>query len=280
MLGEFQHPWHQLPDYPIHLRVFITRMQRRELHRDTGCRKNIVTRGARRRADFADRRVVGFEIPACIGLGERRLTEHIERVAVGLVALRDRALQCFLYRAAHDELVPHDAHRLAHCRTNNRFTGATRDLGEHLRRVHARRFVDLQQLAGQHEAPGRRVDEQRLAGAEMLFPSCSRNLVGNQAVGGIGVGYAQQGLRDAHEQYALLRRQIVLLQERVYTSFPCLVLAHRCHQLRGGIADPGARRLTRIGDLPEIIDEILFVGEVARIDVGYRARTGKRLPRK
>ena len=114
----------------------------------------------------------------------------------------------------------------------------------------------------------------------MLLPSCCRDLVGDQTVGGIGVGNPQQGFRYAHQQYTLLGRQIVLLQESVDTPLPRLVLAHGRYQFRRGVADPVAYRFTRVSDIPELIDKRLLVGEIVGVNVRNRAATGKRLPRK
>ena len=69
-----------------------------------------------------------------------------------------------------------------------------------------------------------------------------------------------------------------MLQESVDPPFPRLVVAHRLHQLGRRLTDPAAHRLTRIRQHPQLVDERLLVGEVAGIDIGNRARAGKRLP--
>ncbi len=103
------------------------------------------------------------------------------------------------------------------CRIATRTTGSparatTRSyqLAGSLRRL----GVDLRQPAGQHQPPGRRIDQQRRALSEVLLPVAARELVADQPVGGLGVRDAQQRFGDAHQQHAFLRRQVVLLQER------------------------------------------------------------------
>ena len=52
--------------------------------------------------------------------------------------------------------------------------------------------------AGQHEAPGGGVDEQRGARADMGAPVAGPELVADQRVAGGGVGNAQKRLGEAH----------------------------------------------------------------------------------
>ena len=67
--------------------------------------------------------------------------------------------------------------------------------------------------AGQHEAPGRGVDEQRRALADMRAPVAGRELVADQRVARRGVGNAQQRLGEAHQRHALLARQRIFVDE-------------------------------------------------------------------
>ena len=72
----------------------------------------------------------------------------------------------------------------------------------------------------------------------MLVPGAGRNLVGDQAIGGLAVGNAQQRLGEAHENHALARRQAVLAQEGVERAAAAARGAHRLHQRQG----PGTRQ--------------------------------------
>ncbi len=53
-------------------------------------------------------------------------------------------------------------------------------------------------LPGQHEAPGRGIDEQRIRLAQVVRPLADRDLVGDQPVRRFRVRYAQQRLGEAH----------------------------------------------------------------------------------
>ena len=70
------------------------------------------------------------------------------------------------------------------------------------------------------------------------------------------------------------------MQEGIDAALPRPVAAYGGHQFRRDVADSGTRRVTRIGDPDEFVDERLLVGEIARVDFGDRACIGKRLPSK
>ena len=59
------------------------------------------------------------------------------------------------------------------------------------------------------------VDEQAVGGAQVLLPVPSADLLGDQRVGGVLVGDAQQRLGEAHQDDAFLRGQPVLVHEGV-----------------------------------------------------------------
>ena len=101
------------------------------------------------------------------------------------------------------------------------------------------------QLTGDQQAPGGGVDEQRRRFAEVLAPVALADLVGDQAVGGLAVGNAQQRFGQAHQRHALFRRQREFVHQCVHAGGAGAFCAHLRHQLvrqRGGIA-VGARAL-------------------------------------
>ena len=104
------------------------------------------------------------------------------------------------------------------------------------------------QLAGDDQAPGGGVDEQRAAAAEMRAPVAVGDLVADQRVAGGGVGNAQQRLGEAHQRHAFLARQRIFLHQPLDAG--ALVLgAQRRDQLAGGRlgAARGHRRRQRGG---------------------------------
>ena len=103
------------------------------------------------------------------------------------------------------------------------------------------RTVGAQQPAGQHQGPGRGVDEERAGMAEMALPIGGGDLVADQPVDGLGIGNAQQRLGEAHQRDALRRGQRIFLQERVEPAFAETLAAHRHDQPARGRGDPVAR---------------------------------------
>ncbi len=91
--------------------------------------------------------------------------------------------------------------------------GPTRQL-ERAGEVAARVFGERDEVTGEHEAPGRGVDEDGIAGAEVLLPVGFAELVADQLVGGRGVRDAEQRhFGDAHEEHAFFAREVVLAHE-------------------------------------------------------------------
>jgi len=81
----------------------------------------------------------------------------------------------------------------------------------------------------------------------MLAPVALADLVGDEAVGGLAVGYAQQRFGQAHQGDALFRRQREFMHQGVHAGGAGAFFAHRRHQgvgqgLRlagaGGVAFP------------------------------------------
>ena len=116
-------------------------------------------------------------------------------------------------------------------RADERLAAAGDEAGQ--RRRQARLAGRRRQPAGDHEAPGRGVDEQRRAAADMRAPVAGRDLVADQRVAGRGVGNAQQRLGEAHERHALLARQRIFLDQALDARCPVLG-AQRGDQLAGG----------------------------------------------
>ena len=89
------------------------------------------------------------------------------------------------------------------------------------RTMRAQRALDaalafVEHLAGQHQRPGRGVDEDRTGAARMRRPVVRRDLVADQLVHRLGVGHAQQRLGQAHQRHALLGREAVGRKEHLH----------------------------------------------------------------
>jgi len=212
----------------------VARIERRQLDRD---RRRVGVIGERpARTDAGDRATVVFLVALGGGGGERGFAQHVVGIAVHRVFLLGAAVQRLVDGLSHHELVAHDAHRLAHREADRRLAGAADQPLERAGEVVAGFLGEVHQLAGEHQAPGRGVDEQRLALAEVFLPVGIAELVADQAVGSGLVRNAQQRLGHAHQQHAFLAGKVVLAHEGFHCALVSGARPHPRHQ-RGGQID-------------------------------------------
>ncbi len=257
-----RHDRDQLGEDARALRQLVARMQRGQLHRDRGSREYRRFGSVRAGADRRDRMPIRIVVARGIGGGDRRFAQHVVRMAIrglpGGAALCDGLLD----RAPQHELLGHHLHRLPHGEPHDRLAGARDEAlvpGARIARIVA---VDARQPAGQHQAPRRRVDQQRIGGAEVVFPVAARELVADQRVGGGRIRNPQQRLGDAHQQHAFGCGQVVLLQERFDAALRRPIVAHRfdpCARLR---ADGTRRRVVLRHLRRERYERRALVGEI------------------
>ena len=238
-LRQFQHRRGQFGQHPRALGVFVAREQRRELDRDARCGEYIGALEAAAAADGVDRVAVGLQVAPGVVHRQRAFAEHVERIAVAGIGALARARQGLADGPAHDELVAHDPHRLAHRQPHHRLADAADQALERAGRVVAGQVVEVDQAAGEHQAPGRGVDQHRLALAQVLLPVGVAELVADQLVGGFLVGDAQQRLGHAHQQHAFLAAQVVLAHEGLDRALVLGAGAHPPHQVGGQGVDLG-----------------------------------------
>ena len=133
-------------------------------------------------------------------------------------------------------------------------------------------IVEVDQPAGEHQAPGRGIDQHRLALAQVLFPVRVAELVADQLVGGLLVGDPQQGLGHAHQQYALLAAQVVLAHEGLDRALVLGAGADPAHQVGGqGVHFGLAARI-----LPRLLQQFAHMaGLVAQPGCGDRRAQGR-----
>ena len=165
--------------------------------------------------------------------------------------------------AAHHELAAHDAHRLAEGGAHDRLAEARDEAAQERRRVADLELGFAHQLAGQHQPPGRGIDEQRIGLAEVVRPLSDRDLVGDQLVRRVGVRNAQQRLGEAHQHHALLRGEAVLLQEGLDAGLALAAAAGRDHERDGVAADRLAVGVGQAREREQLRDDGLLVREVA-----------------
>ncbi len=242
-LRQFQHARHQVLQHALALGVLVARVQRRQLDRDARGVVDVAVRTAAAclviAADGVDRTTVVFQVAQRVLHGQRAFAQHVEGVAVVRVVALVRARQRFADGAAHDELVAHDLHRLAHGQAHHRLTHAADQALERAGRIGAGGIVHLHQLAGQHQAPGGGVDQHRVTAAQVLFPVGIGQFVADQLVGGVLVRNAQQRLGHAHQQHAFLAAQVVLAHEGFDRALVLGAHAHAADQVGGQRLHPG-----------------------------------------
>ena len=206
---------HELGEHALALRELVARVQRRKLDRDR--RLGVDRRGAAggARADRGDR----------IARRHRDSAARRRRVSAASPSMSNewRSFACApsRLRASASPIVRPitncSAITFIACRIATRTTGSPARATTRSYHAFGSRASSLSSRVrrpGQHQAPRRRVDQQRVGRAEMPLPVAARELVADQQVRRAGVGNAQQRLGDAHQQHAFLRRQVVLLQER------------------------------------------------------------------
>ena len=163
-----------------------------------------------------DRGFVTVQIARRIVGGQRRLAQHVIRIAKALGLGPACVLQRFGNRLAGDELLAHHAHGHVHALADQRLAALG---GQALEcAAQPRLAVRGDELARQQQAPGSGVDEQRRALAQMRLPVAAPHLVADQRIARGFVGDAQQRLGQAHQRHAFLRRQRELLQQPLHDA--------------------------------------------------------------
>ena len=219
-------PGQKFPHDPITLGADAARMQGGQLHGNAGSGMDAAP--AAGSADGVDRRLVGAMIPQRIGRGHGGLAEHIvgERVPARLAL--DAVPQRFLDRFADDELLAQEPHREVDANPNDRLAALADQPGEG--GAEALFAGRRDELAGNQQAPGGRIDEQGGAVADVRLPVASADLVADEPVGGLDVGNAQQGFGQAHQRDPLLAGERELPHQRIDAAGPRSPRAHPSHQ--------------------------------------------------
>jgi len=239
---------------PLHARIelvpdalllhrLITRAECGKLDRNA---MPVLGRGTRRAraADRLDRVRIDGLVPLGIGRGARTFAEHVERTGIAFLL---RALQRRFDSAAEHELLAHHLDRGAHRLADHGFADARGQPLEPAAEIGLRILVDIDQLAGEHQPPGRGIHEQAVRLAEMARPIGRSDFLGDQAVARLGIGRAQQRFGEAHQRQPLARAEGELLEEAFHHAL-----------LLGGLAR-GADHLGRLA-----LDRTAFLGRKRR----------------
>jgi hypothetical protein len=217
----------QLGDAAIVLRDFVARVERRQLDRDG-------MTGGWIAPDGVDRIGIGVEIARGVLDRPRRFAQHVEARGEAPVLGLLHPIHRLGDGAAHDENFAHHPHRRADRLTHERFAGAADQPAQRT----ALAFAD--QRAADHQPPGRDIDQGRVGLARMRAPIGIAQFVGDQQIGGLGVGHAQERLGQREQRHAFGRVQPIFLQELVYPALG-LRRAQIRQQSTGMAQHPSAR---------------------------------------
>ena len=256
-LREFQYARRQLGMHACAVGDVVARMDCGQLDGDGGRVEDIRPRSSL--AQRTDRIAVSLHVARGIGFSKRRLAQHVVGIAVGCIVLLRGAILRFLDGAAHDELMAHDAHGLAHGQADHRLAGAPHQSAQGTGEIGPGFLGQLHQATGEHQAPGRGIHEQRFAGTDVLLPVGIAELVANQLVRGFRIGHAQQGFGHAHQQHAFLAGKVVLAHEGLDSALLVGLGAHLAHQIRGAREHLLALDRTETGLAQQVIDRFGFI---------------------
>ena len=229
----------------------------------------------RRLADGVDRGEVALEVNIGVLLRARRLAEHVvgEQVALRLVLLG--TLQRLANGAPEHELVAQHLHRLADGLADDRLAGAGDEALQGVEGIGAARLAQLDDAPGEHQRPGRGVDQQAVGVSAMLVPMAFGELFGDQLVGRLAVGDPQQRLGDAHEDDAFLAGKAVLAHEGVDAGVLAAVGARGIDETARKVGRAAALVLAEHGALDQPVEQALLVDEMMRGDFIARRQLRK-----
>ena len=223
-------------------RRLIARIERRQLDRNAVIRLRPLGRDPGQRGDGAR---IGFGVAFGVGHVARAFAQHVERAQI---ALRLRALQRRLDGPAQHELLAHDADRLRRRLADHRLADAPGQMGQIAGEVALGLRLDVDHAAGEHQPPGRGVDEPVVRPAQMRRPVGGGDLLVNQRVARRLVRRAQQRLGQAHQRQPLRRAERKFLQEAFDHALLFRRPARGGHQRLGVRPYPRAlRRIQRRG---------------------------------
>ena len=223
---------------------------------------------------------VALEVPFGVPCRLRRFPQHVVGKPVALCLQRLSTAQRLLDRAAEYELVPHDAHGLAQRLPDHRLARTHDHALEQVGRPFTLCVPQLDDLAGEHQAPGGGIYEQAIGFSEVPVPMSAADFLGDELVGRFDVRNAQQRLREAHQDDAFLAGQAVFQHEGVDSGELLPAGPRRMHEPPGEIRDAAALVFGKDGPLdqrpdePRLLDEMIGCNLIARRDDVLRVDGG------
>ena len=260
LAGQIAHHRHQFGHDPRVLCHLVARVQGGKLDRDAGVGADVVA--AAGVGDAVDGGAVGFGVADRVRGGFRRLAQHVVGIGVAIGFKLGGAGHRGPDGFAQHELLAHFLHGALHRQTDHRFAQAA-DGGAQVA-DHARRAF-VQHLAGQHQRPGRGIDQGRGGLAQMAAPVRRCDLVFDQAVDGVGVGHPEQRLGQAHQGDAFVGRQPVFGQKHLHQP-RSHIGTDQAHQIGATRGNAGAAGAVHLGLADQPIQQRGFGGQRAGVD--------------
>ena len=219
--AQLQQAWQQLGEHAVGLGPVIARMQGAQFHRDAVAIDHAAPGVAP--ADGVDGVLVIGQITRGVFGRHCRFAQHVEGVTEPFLLERPHAIERFLDRAAGDEGFTQQAHGHVQPLAHQRLAAAR----EQAREGGGKRLFlgKGNELAGDDQAPGGGIDEDRAAAAQMLAPLAAREFVADEGIARGGVRDTQQRLGQAHERHAFAAREAEFGHQRGHPALLALTLA-------------------------------------------------------
>jgi len=199
-LGQAQNAREQLVHHALPLGAAVAWVQGRQLDGDAGPFVNAAPVGCL--ADGVDGLFVGLVVARGVFAGERGLAQHVVGVAEAFGFHGAGVGQRIGNGLARHELLTHHAHGHVHALADQRLAAFANEPPQRCRE--AALAVRGRELAGQQQAPGGSVDEERGALAQVRIPLAVADLVADERIARGFIGNAQQRLGQAHQRHAFL----------------------------------------------------------------------------
>ncbi len=194
----------------------------------------------------------------------RRLAQHVVGMAPAFGFGGRRARERVLDRTAHDELASKDADRRHDRLPDDRFARPRDETLQGCAKALAVLGIKAGDLPGQHQRPGGRIDEHRIAAAEMSGPVGLGEFVADEAVRRVGIGNAQQRLGETHQHHAFAARQVELVKKSIEPAKAGTPLAHLIDQPARHPIDSCAGVVVDRGRVEKTLDHLAFRGARCR----------------
>ena len=227
-------------------------MQRRKLDRDA--RIGLDAALVAGPGDRGDGIGIGPVIARGIRAGHRRLAQHVIAIGEALLFAGPGAVQRGVDGLAQHELAAHFLHRAPHGRADHRLAQTADHLAQRAG------LVVIQNLARQHQGPGRGIDHAGGRLAQMPAPVRGGDLVLDQRVDGLAVGHAQHRFGQTHQRHAFAGGQPVFGQKMLHHRRAGLG-ADAAHQIGGAGGNRLALALIQPGLRHQILQQTRLIGK-------------------